>query len=52
MHIDQPALSSWSLLNLWESDPFINLIAQLDLLKAFRELTSFFVARWDSGGRV
>jgi hypothetical protein len=52
MHIDQPALSSWTLLNLWKSDLLVDLVAQPDLLKAFRKLVAFLVARWNIGGCV
>jgi len=52
MHIDQPALPSRSILNLWESDLLIDLIAQPDLFKAFRKLIAFLVACWDIRRRV
>lgn len=52
MHIDQPTLSSWPLLDLWKSDLIIDLIAQPDLLKPFRELIAFLVSCWDVRGCV
>jgi len=47
MHIDKPALLSRPLLDSWESDLLVDLIAQPDLFKAFRKLVPFLVARWD-----
>lgn len=52
MHINQPALPSRTLLNLWESDLLIHLITQPDLFETFRKLISFFVTRWDGSRGV
>jgi hypothetical protein len=52
MHVDQPTLSSWPLLNLRESDLLVDLIAQPNLFEAFRKLVAFLVARWDTRGCV